>query len=65
MNNVIDYFSKRASVYDSSDWVNNKDILQTILKCLNSREASFLNILDLGACTLSGSAGFVFPKKLL
>jgi ubiquinone/menaquinone biosynthesis C-methylase UbiE len=51
MNNVIDYFSKRASVYNSSDWVNDKDILHTILKCLNSTEASFLNILDLGAGT--------------
>ena len=51
MNNIIEYFSKRASVYDNSKWVNSEVILSSILKCIDLKDKVFIRILDLGAGT--------------
>lgn len=51
MNNVINHFSKRASIYNDTKWVNDETILSTILRCAERQSKSFIRILDLGAGT--------------
>lgn len=49
--NIIDHFSTRASVYDKTKWVNDEEMLSSILKCINIHKCSTVRILDLGAGT--------------
>ena len=48
---IIEHFSNRAPVYDKTKWVNDEEILSSILKCINIPANSPVRILDLGAGT--------------
>lgn len=48
---ITNHFSKRAATYNSTGWVSDLAILDSIIKCVNKYNLKYYNILDLGAGT--------------